>query len=371
VRRPRRTYCSAAERWAGVGPYYAMFPSWFADAVVARHSRPGDVVLDPFAGRGTAVFSAASQDRIGLGIEINPVGWVYSNAKLRPAAKEAVAARIEYLGTVSRRYQSRALATNQFLKLCFAPEVRRFLLAARAELDWQRNGVDRTLMALLLVHLHGKPEASLSNQLRQTKAMSPDYAIRWWRARALRPPDHSPVEFMRNKLEWRYAKGILDPNSSRVYLGDSMRVMSRLSRGRFGKSISGGASLILTSPPYHNLANYHYDQWLRLWLLGGPPSARRPGHRFRGKFEGYETYATLLRSVFRQSAAALAPNGIVYVRTSLRSSTFRANVTALEEAFPRHSATYHRRPFNRPTQTHLFGDSETKRGEVDIVLMPK
>lgn len=33
-------------------------------------------------------------------------------------------------------------------------------------------------MALLSVHLHGKRADSLSNQMRQTKSMSPEYAIR-------------------------------------------------------------------------------------------------------------------------------------------------------------------------------------------------
>ena len=63
-------------------------------------------------------------------------------------------------------------------------------------------------MALLLVHLHGKRTDSLSNQMRQTKSLSPQYAVRWWDERGLEPPDIDPVEFMKKKLKWRYAKGI-------------------------------------------------------------------------------------------------------------------------------------------------------------------
>ena len=75
-------YATAENRWAGVGPYYAMFPVEFADRVVRRYTAPGDIVLDPFAGRGTAIFSAATQQRTGIGIEVNAVGWVYSRAQL-------------------------------------------------------------------------------------------------------------------------------------------------------------------------------------------------------------------------------------------------------------------------------------------------
>ena len=40
-------------------------------------------------------------------------------------------------------------------------------------------------MALLMIDLHGKRESALSNQMRQTKAMSPQYAIGWWKERDL------------------------------------------------------------------------------------------------------------------------------------------------------------------------------------------
>jgi hypothetical protein len=87
-------YGSANARWAGLGPYHAMFPSTFADNVIARYSETGDTVLDPFAGRGTALFSAVSAGRKALGIEVNPVGWIYSKTKLGPAPKEDVYKRI-------------------------------------------------------------------------------------------------------------------------------------------------------------------------------------------------------------------------------------------------------------------------------------
>src|SRR6516225_6142615 len=87
---PESHYGTAASRWAGVGPYYAMFPVSFATAVVKEHTRRGDGVLDPFAGRATSLFAAASEGRFGLGVEINPVGWVYGKAKLQTATRENV-----------------------------------------------------------------------------------------------------------------------------------------------------------------------------------------------------------------------------------------------------------------------------------------
>ena len=39
--------------------YLASFPAALAHAFIARYSRPGDVVLDPFSGRGTAPLQAS------------------------------------------------------------------------------------------------------------------------------------------------------------------------------------------------------------------------------------------------------------------------------------------------------------------------
>ena len=54
------SYSTAVGRWMGLGPYYAMFPMKFAFDVVNEFSRPGAAVLDPFAGRASSVYAAAT-----------------------------------------------------------------------------------------------------------------------------------------------------------------------------------------------------------------------------------------------------------------------------------------------------------------------
>src|SRR5437763_13914765 len=104
-RSPGRGFDSATERWSGVGPYYAMFPVRLADEIIERYTKLGDTVLDPFAGRGTSVFSAAAHGRTGIGVEVNPVGWVYAQAKLRPASETSVIETIEELARHAFRFR--------------------------------------------------------------------------------------------------------------------------------------------------------------------------------------------------------------------------------------------------------------------------
>ena len=133
--------------------------------------------------------------------------------------------------------------------------------------------------------------------------MSPDYAVIGGRERDLRPPNVDPVEFMEKKIEWRYAKGTPARQNSFVFLGDSTSRLRDVHE-RANQLSLPPATLLLTSPPYCGITNYHYDQWLRLWLLGGPPNALALSGRYKGKFADQQKYQKLLFDVFQPSKAA-------------------------------------------------------------------
>lgn len=359
---------TAVGRWAGLGPYYAMFPSEFAFEVVEEFSTSGSAVLDPFAGRASSIYAAAATGRTGLGIEVNPVGWLYGRVKLRPASKSQVLSRINEIALLSKDLDdASAKALPEFFAICYTPRVLRFLITARQSLRWQVNSVDATLMAIILVHLHGKRCQSLSNQMRQGKAMSPAYSVRWWMAKGLEPPDIDPVGFMIGRIERRYSHGSPPLGSSSVLLGDSIELLPRVAQ-----SLDGGElrpfDLLFTSPPYYAVTNYNYDQWLRLWMLGGPDHPTQSQGPWRGRFAGQLAYNELLHEVFTSCASMMSRDAVVYVRTDARSFTFQTTIAALSKAFPAKRITTIERPLARKTQTALFGDKSEKPGEIDIIL---
>jgi hypothetical protein len=366
-------YSTARARWAGMGPYFAMFPSAFADKVVADYSNSGDTVLDPFAGRGTALFSAATTARNAIGVEINPVGWIYCRTKLNPAPKQAVLHRIAEVESAALRFDEHSKKLPPFFHRCFSSKVLSFLVCARSVLDWRKSDVDRTAMAFLLIHLHGKSTDSLSNQMRQAKAMSPRYAIKWWQERKLRPPKIEPLEFFEKRLRWRYAKGSPDTAKSVVLFGDSATLMADLEQARRRARLAR-PSLLLTSPPYFGITNYHYDQWIRLWLLGGPPTDCRAETEFRGKhrgkFSNLGVYGDLLSAVFASSARMLREDAVVYVRSDRREPTKSLIKAVLKTTFPSHELRSAIRPVTNQTQTRLFGHHAPRSGEVDFILTP-
>jgi hypothetical protein len=369
-----RTFSSAVERWASVGPYYAMFPVSFAFEVVRRYSAKGSAVLDPFAGRATSIYAAAASGRSGVGIELNPVGWLYGRVKMRPASKQHVLDRLQDLVSASeadRTLENRVCALPPFFHAAYCQRVLRFLETARGTLAWKKSKVDATVMAFIVIYLHGKRSAALSNQMRDGKSMAPDYAVRWWTERRLAPPEVDPHAFLKQRIEWRYRHGAPELDGS-VWLGDSTTVLKALLR-RIESGSQRRFGLLFTSPPYLGVTNYHYDQWLRLWVLGGsshPHESDLPRGRWQRKFESKVDYRALLEEVFSLSAESLTSNATVYVRTDAREFTRVTTVEILRSVFPRKRLVTVGRPLVRKTQTALFGDRSDKPGEVDLILTP-
>jgi hypothetical protein len=354
---------SAIGRWLRLGPWYAMFPVEFAYETIQTHSKPGDRVLDPFMGRGTSLISAIALGRHATGIEIDPVAWVYASAKTDPAPLGRVLARLEQLRILTLTFKVKE-QLPEFFTWAFHPDVLRFLLTARKHLNWENSKIDRTLMAILLVDLHGKEETSFSNQMRQTKAMAQEYSIRWWQARDRMPAQKNPVVLLKKKVEWRYAKGKPEFEAeARAIFGDSTKKL------RYAAT-TGPYQLLMTSPPYFDVVNYNYDQWLRRWMLGAQPNPSYSSGKWRSKFSNRENYENLLTDVFAKAALVMAPDAHIVVRTDARSITFEATRSALETAFPNKILTVLDRPFENKTQTALFGDDGEKPGERDLVLTP-
>jgi DNA methylase len=362
-------YDTAEARWARFGPYYAMFPLEFAFDVVKRYSRPGDYIIDPFAGRCSSIFAGGVLGRNSLGIEINPVGWLYGSVKLQPAGKDQVIDRLLEIYGKRTSYKRLLEKMDLFFRMCYCDEVLKFLLAARENLNWRANNTDATLMSIILVYLHAKLGGGLSNQMRMTKSMSMAYSISWWRKHRLTiPPEINACEFLLNRINWRYDKGTPTITESAVVFGDSSQELSSIAESAAKNNIK--FSLLFTSPPYCSVTNYHVDQWLRLWLLGGEAGPQVLKDKHRGRFINKEEYYLLLDNVFGTCANMMKRKSTVYVRTDKREFTFQTTLSILQKHFRKYKLQTIEKPLKKDskTQTQLFGDKTLKPGEIDIIL---
>ena len=350
---------TAEHRWYGLGRYYAMFPAPFVTRAVRTFTQPGDVVMDPFSGRGNAPFVAAALGRPAVAVDIQPVAWLFTAAKLEAARQPGrVLARLRRVAKAVRTTDRKAC--SEFETMAWAPAVRGFLRAARRELNWKRSRVDRTLMAFVALHMQDSCKNGLSNRLSPTVAHSPSYAVRWWTAKGLlEPPTTDPVEFLTKRIVRRYAFGLPNLATSKPFLGDARRKLPQLRQRQ--------VKLLITSPPYHDVTDYWNDHWLRLWLLGEP---MRKDWRRTQKHANLTEYRGLLSDVFRHSSRHLREDGVVLVRCGAKRRTAETCEQAIRAAWPSRSILVRRTKVTRRGVASGYGHGTKIVEEIDIVAVP-
>ena len=349
---------TAAGRWYGFGRYYAMFPQSFIHDAVINLTKPEETVLDPFCGRGNGPFAATVLGRGALGIDVNPIAWLFAAAKLQPAATpEQVTARLAEIAKARRPNDRRS--HSRFETMAWTPVVRALLKAARRELDWRESTIDRTLMAFLTLHMQDKLGCGLSNVMSPTIAYSPTYAVKWWtEKRLLQPPDVDPVALLEDKIHRRYQQGVPAQASGTVLLGDSRLELPRQTRA--------DAALLVTSPPYCGVTDYWNDHWIRLWMLGYP---LRKNWKKSARFENNKEYQELVTCVLQESKRHLKRGAAVLIRSDQRRSTAEMCVAAMKEVWPSRRLLVRRTtaPYAGISNNHGRGGRKAK--EIDL-LMP-
>ena len=349
---------TAAGRWYGFGRYYAMFPQSFIHDVVMNLTKPEETVLDPFCGRGNAPFAATVLGRHALGIDVNPIAWLFAATKLQPATNpEQVTTRLLEIDKARRPSDRRS--HSRFETMAWAPDIRALLKTARRELDWRNSVVDRTLMAFITLHMQDKQGCGLSNVMSPTIAFSPTYAVKWWTAKGFsHPPNVDPVAMLEAKIRRRYQYGVPGQSHGKVLWGDS--------RQELASQTTVDAALLVTSPPYCGVTDYWNDHWIRLWMLGYP---FRKNWSKSARFENQQQYLDLITNVFRESRNHLKKGAAIIVRSDQRRSTAEMCVAAMRAVWPERQLLVRSTtaPYAGISNNHGRGGRKAK--EIDL-LMP-
>jgi site-specific DNA-methyltransferase (adenine-specific) len=277
--------------------YLASFPAALAHAFIARYSRPGDVVLDPFAGRGTAPLQALAEGRIGVGNDLNPLAQVLTAAKVDPGLPAETRTRLAALRlawnadstawlALGERVVARPAHPSAFVPaagsgggpdardeavpdevaLAFHPRTLGQLLLVRSRLDLD-DRVDRFLAGALAGILHGKTPSYLSTIMPNTFSMAPRYVRDFVAANGYQPPLRDVFDALSAKLDRLYRQPL--PGAEGIALAGDARTAGRRARVALrARGLPDRARLVLTSPPYLRVLKYGYYNWMRTWLLG-------------------------------------------------------------------------------------------------------
>src|SRR5580693_235973 len=84
-------------RFHSICPYFAMFPESFAEYWIKRLTKPDDLVLDPFSGRGTTALTALLCGRRAISSDVNDVAVCLTKAKTSAPTFGSLKARLSRL----------------------------------------------------------------------------------------------------------------------------------------------------------------------------------------------------------------------------------------------------------------------------------
>ncbi len=262
--------------------YLASFPASLAHAFIARYSRPGDVVLDPFSGRGTVPLQASAEGRIGVGNDLNPFAFTLTAAKVQPATPaetrtRLTALRLGYRSTAGRwRELAAAIQADPAgggpepipaeVAVAFHPETFAQVLFLRASLR-SDDRTDRFLAAAATGILHGKSPAYLSTLMPNTFSMAPRYVRDYAARTAFSSPERDAFALLDAKVR-RLARDGAPRGGGLALLGDARDAGARTTRALKAAGLPDRARQVVTSPPYLRVVKYGYYNWLRTWFLG-------------------------------------------------------------------------------------------------------
>lgn len=355
-------------------PYFAMFPEKFVAEQLLRFTSPGDLVYDPFCGRGTTVFESLLMERRAGGSDVNPVAVCISSAKATAPQASNLFLRIDALENQYRDDSAAREAPSQFFRVCYEHKTLAEILFLRETLDWRTTEVDCFLAAVMLGILHGESHRTklcLSNRMPRTISTKPAYSLRWWEERNLLPPRRPVFQVLRKAVAFRYQvapakrKGIVRQSDART----AARVFPEFTRQ---------VKLVVTSPPYLNTTDYSEDQWLRLWFLGGEPypelrKSKDDRHRRT------EAYWNFLNQSWAGLSELLGDKATIVIRMGgaklSKAELFAGLTTGLYTALARHDIE----PLNdgvtsaiRPRETTAFRPTRRRpRMEHDFTFQAK
>lgn len=256
-----------AKRWGHVMhsmcSYMGMFPASLPRYFIEQFTEPGDIVVDPFSGRGTTALEACLSGRIGIGIDLNPLAALLTSAKVDPPTLDEVLARIDELERSYRRRDITERAPPEIAAIFDGRRTLPQLLHLRARLD-PNDRTDRFILAALTGILHGNyardPRNSrcLSVSMPNTFSMSPRYIRRYIKKNKIRKYPFDAFDRLRARMYHLYEDG-LPPVRGQGIRADALTLSQYVP--------PGSAKLIVTSPPYLNVVRYGKFNWIRLWLL--------------------------------------------------------------------------------------------------------
>jgi len=280
--------------------YRACFKAQLPEFFINRLTRPGDVVFDPFMGRGTTPVQAALMGRQAFGNDINPLSVLLTRPRLRPISEPQVAAALASVDWSKGEVEREDLLAFYHPETLKKLEALRHWLAERAPVG--SNEVDPVADWVRMVainRLSGHSPGFFSGRsMPPNQAVSVKAQLKINEKLGVSPPERDVVAVILKKSRTLLKNGCAPS-----------QVQSRLLTGSAWHTpgiADGSVDLTVTSPPFLDIVQYAADNWLRCWFAGiDSETVAIDMHRTE------EAWTDMVHRVLAEQARILRPGGYV------------------------------------------------------------
>jgi DNA modification methylase len=280
--------------------YRACFKAQLPEFFISRLTKPGDVVFDPFMGRGTTPVQAALMGRQAFGNDINPLSILLTRPRLRPITLKAVAAA---LNTVD---WSRGKIEREDLLAFYHPETLKKLEALRSWISERAplghlevDPVADWIRMVAINRLSGHSPGFFSGRsMPPNQAVSVKAQLKINEKLGVSPPERDVAAVIMKKSKTLLKDGCAHSQvRSSLHTGAAWEVPG---------IPDASVDLTVTSPPFLDIVQYASDNWLRCWFAGiDPASVAIDMHKTE------EAWTAMVRRVLEEQARILRPGGYV------------------------------------------------------------
>lgn len=280
--------------------YRASYKPELPDFFLEKYSQEGDIILDPFGGRGTTALQACLRQRFAISTDVNPLSREILLPKLSPVSYEQLQQRLKEIN-----FKTKAKSSLD-LSMFYHPDTEEQLLALRDHLTRHHQPEDRFIQLLALSRLHGHSRGFFSVYSFPQISITPEAQERINIKRKQKPDFRNVPELILRK-----AKSVLRDNElklinkfgagSKVFIDDASSLR---------EVANNSIDLIITSPPFLNKADYLQDNWLELWFCGIDPEP------FRSKLvmtSRLDSWIEFIKSSMRQMHRVLKPGAFAAI----------------------------------------------------------
>jgi SAM-dependent methyltransferase len=288
--------------------YRACFKPQLPRFFIERLTGPGDLVYDPFSGRGTTALEAALLDRRVAANDVNPLSALLSAPRLAPPANaEAVAERLADYSV------DPAACADIDLSMFYHPATEAALVSLRRALlerasSSRDDDLDRWIRMVATNRLTGHSRGFFSvYTLPPNQAASPAGQHRINALRGQTPPERDVNAIVVRKT--RQLIRDLDPGSRSRLARRAGDARFLVGDARHSPALgTGSVRLTVTSPPFLDQVAYAKDNWLRCWFNGLDAAAIGAEITMA---RTVPAWTAVMADVFRELYRVTAPGGHV------------------------------------------------------------